>query len=108
MAVTLYKDVASFDEVREEAARCCDETARHQRGERGPLRTPDRSSDPEFCDAALGVAAEVADVVAATLRRARQRFTADFVWSTAAMLLRNGWQRGHKLVPHVVGRGAQG
>ncbi|MDB4956569.1 MAG: hypothetical protein JWO36_4138 [Myxococcales bacterium] len=96
-----------IDSVREEAARCCDETARVLRGERGRLRTPEDRLLAEFCDAAFGVAAEVAMVVCDALKTARLAFRPDFPWDTAAALLRNGWQRGHKLLPHIVGTGAK-
>lgn len=91
-----------FEEVREEAARVCDETARYMRGERGPLRMP---PNPEFRDMAFGVASEVAMTVANALKSIKQRFTADFPWITAATLLRAGWKRGHRLEPHVIGKG---
>ena len=63
-----------IDAVREEAARCAEETARWQRGERGPLRMPNGLVNGEFCDAAFGVAAEVAMVVAAALKANGKRF----------------------------------
>jgi len=94
-----------IDTVREEAARCAEETARWERGERGPLRMPRGLINGEFSDAAFGVAAEVAVVVAAAMRAAGQRFTIDMPWSTAAHMLRNGWQRGHRLVAYETGRG---
>ena len=95
------------DEVRADAARCAEETARYERGERGPLRTPRGLVPGEFTDAAFGVAAEVATVVGEALRISGARFTAALCWSTAATLLRAGWQRGQRISPHVVGRGGQ-
>lgn len=92
-----------IDAVREDAARCAEETARYERGERGPLRMPHGLINGEFSDAAFGVAAEVAMVVADAMRSAGKRFTLDFPWSTAAKMLRNGWQRGHRLVAYEVG-----
>lgn len=93
-----------IDAVREEAARCAEETARWQRGERGPLRMPRGIVNGEFSDAAFGVAAEVAMVVAGAMRSVGKRFTMDMPWSTAASMLRNGWQRGHRLVAYEVGK----
>lgn len=101
----LANDPPTIDSVREDAARICDETARWQRHERGPLRAGGLMS--EGSDAAFGVAAEVAMVVGDALKANRMRFRSDFPWSTAAMLLRNGWQRGHKLLTHEVGKGAK-
>lgn len=95
-----------IDTVRDEAARCAEETARWQRGERGPLRMPRGLINGEFSDAAFGVAAEVAMVVADAMRSAGQRFTMDMPWSTAAKMLRNGWQRGHRLVAYEAGKGS--
>lgn len=92
-----------IDSVREEAARCAHETARWQRGERGPLEMPRGLIGGEFSDAAFGVAAEVAMVVGEAMKAAGERFTSDFPWSTAATMLRNGWQRGHKLFAQEVG-----
>ena len=94
-----------IDAVRDEAARCAEETARWQRGERGPLRMPHGIVNGEFSDAAFGVAGEVAMVVGEAMKAAGQRFTVDFPWSTAATLLRNGWQRGHRLLAHQLGGG---
>jgi hypothetical protein len=91
-----------IDSVREEAARCAEETGRWQRGERGPLRMPGRDLLPEFSDTAFGVAAEVAMIVGDAMKRAGTRFDVAFPWTMAATLLRSGWQRGHKLVGHVV------
>lgn len=94
-----------IDDVREEAARVCDETARWQRGERGPLRTPDvHPLIAEGSDAAFGVAAEVAMAVGNALSAKGQRFTVDFPWTMAATLLRGGWQRGHRIELHVIGK----
>jgi hypothetical protein len=56
----------------------------------------------EFTDAEFGVAAEVATEVARAFRAAGVRFRVDQPWSMAAVLLRAGWQRGHKLLPHVI------
>ena len=94
-----------IDTIREDAARCAEETARWERGERGPLRMPTGLVGGEFSDAAFGVAAEVAMVVADALKAKGQRFTLDFPWSMAAQLLRRGWQRGHRLVAFQVGDG---
>jgi hypothetical protein len=90
-----------IDSVREEAARCAEETARYERGERPPLRYGNPLTS-EFSDAAFGVAAEVALVVSDALKANAVRFEAAFCWSTAATLLRNGWQRGHRLVGKVL------
>lgn len=94
-----------IDEVREEAIRCAEETARQERGERGPLRMPCGLVSGEFSDAAFGVAAEVATRVFEALRTTGKRFKPELCWSTAADLLRAGWQRGQKLVPMEIGRG---
>lgn len=92
-----------IDDVREEAARCATETARAERGERPRLRGPDDSPLlAEFSDAAFGVAAEVATIVGEGLLAAGIGFRMPFVWDTAARLLREGWQRGHKFVAHKV------
>lgn len=102
---TIYP--CSIDSVREDAARCCDETARWQRGERGPLRTPDAFPlTAEFSDGAFGVASEVALAVAQALKQAGVWFDLAFPWSMAATLLRAGWQREHRLQPHVIRKGA--
>ncbi len=93
------------DDVRDEAARCADETARQERGERGPLRLPSGLVPGEFSDAACGVAAEVAMIAADALRAAGLRFNPDFPWSTAATLLRSGWKRGQRITSLVLGRG---
>ena len=96
-----------LDTVREEAARCCDETARFMRGERGRLLNPvDDGVRAEFSDSAFGVAGEVAMVVARAMASAGVQLDAATPWSTAAVMLRNGWQRGHKLVPQVLRKGA--
>lgn len=93
-----------IDHVRDEAARCAEETAKFERGERGPVRmTTNPSLLSEFSGEAAGVAAEVAMVVKNALQEAGQRVVPAFCWSTAATLLRNGWQRGHKLKGIVVG-----
>lgn len=97
----------SIDSVREEAARCAEETARWERGERGPLRGPPDGLLCEFSDAAFGVAAEVAMVVCDALKARRVRFDPALAWSTAATLLRNGWQRGHKLIAQDIAKGAK-
>lgn len=88
------------DIAREEAARVCDETARYERGERAEL------ADGEFSDNALLVALEVAFAVGNALKSAGAGWRADVPWTTAASLLRRGWQRGHKFIPHVVGKDA--
>lgn len=92
-----------IDAVREEAACCADETAKMERGERGPVRICDNRLVSEFSGEAAGVAAEVALIVKDALKAQRVRFDAAFCWSTAATLLRSGWQRGHSLIGHVAG-----
>jgi hypothetical protein len=92
-----------IDAVREEAARCAEETAKMERGERGPLRLTEDPRTSEFSGEAAGTAAEVAMVVMEALKAQGVRAPPVFCWMTAAMLLRNGWQRGHKLVGHTVG-----
>jgi hypothetical protein len=91
-----------IDDVRENAARCAEETARWERGERGPLRMPRGLIAGEFTDAEFGTAAEVATTVGDALTARGQRFRPEFAWSTAAKLLRNGWQRGHRLMAQVI------
>lgn len=92
--------LVAIDEVREEAARCCDETAKMERGERGALGTPGVDGrGGEFTDAAFGVACEVALIVGGAIRSTGRRARPDFCWSTAAVMLRTGWNRGQKLVP---------
>ncbi len=89
-----------IDDVREDAARCCEETARYVRKERGPLRDPiSHGILAEFPDAAFGVASEVAEAVAEAMVLTGAGFTADMPWTLAATLLRNGWQRGHRIQP---------
>lgn len=95
-----------IDTVRDEAARCAEETARWERGERGPLRMPRGLVAGEFSDAAFGTAGEVAGLVGDAMVASGQRFVAAFAWSTAATMLRNGWQREHRLMAHVIGKGA--
>lgn len=95
-----------IDEVRDEAARCAEETAKAERGDRGPIRTPSGLIAGEFSDAAFGVAAEVASLVGEALRATGKRFRSHLCWSTAAELLRSGWQRGQKLRTMQTGRGA--
>ena len=92
-----------IDPVRDEAARCAEETARWERGERGPLRMPSGLVSGEFSDAAFGVAAEVATKVGNALLGKGRRYRIDMPWDTAAKLLRGGWQRSHRLMTHVVG-----
>lgn len=91
-----------IDDNREEAARCCDETAKWQRGQRPPL-----NMFTEFSGHAFGVASEVALVVRDALVEAGVHWRPDFPWTAAATLLRAGWQRGHKLEPHVIKAGAK-
>ena len=74
-----------------------------ERGERGPIRMSENPLISEFSGEAAGVAAEVALVVKDALKAQGVKFDAAFCWSTAATLLRNGWQRGHILIGHVVG-----
>lgn len=90
-----------IDDVRLEAARCADETAKYERGERGKLRMSDNRLLSEFSGEAAGTAAEVAMVVMEALKGRRIRISPAFCWSTAATLLRAGWQRGHKLESHI-------
>lgn len=102
--VTFVEHAPPLDSVREEAARCCDEKSRYERRERGRLRNPvDHGDDAEFSDAAFGVAAEVAMHVAEALKRSGVRFSPEFAWSTAAIVLRAGWQRGQQLAAHITG-----
>lgn len=93
-----------IDRVREEAARCCEETAKWQRGERGELRQPRHRNDllAEFSDDAFGVAGEVAMIVGEAFKKSGARFRVDVPWDIAARMLRSGWQRNHKLLGHVV------
>lgn len=92
-----------IDSVRDGAARCCEETARWQRGERTRVLNPlDDGILGEFSDAEFGVAAEVATEVARAFRTAGVGFKSDQPWDFAARLLRAGWQRGHRLLPHVI------
>ncbi len=90
----------SIDSVREEAARCCEETAKMERGERPPLRMDGLFA--EFSDAAAGTAAEVACMIGDTLQAKKIPFEPAFCWQTAATLLRNGWQRGDRLLSHII------
>ena len=90
-----------IDDVRDEAARCAEETAKAERGERPPVRC-DASILSEFSDAAAGTAAEVATLVGEVLMRTRARWSSALAWEIAASLLRNGWQRGHRLEGHVM------
>lgn len=89
--------LVAIDEVREEAARCCDETAKMERGERVEIGTGLNGKPAEFTDAAFGVANEVALIVGESIRSSGLRARADFCWSTAAAMLRNGWKRGNVL-----------
>jgi hypothetical protein len=84
----------AVDDVREEAARCCEETARMERGERGRVLGPHDGPQCEFSDDAFGVAAEAATVVCDALKRAGAGFSVDLPWTLAAGMLRAGWQRG--------------
>jgi hypothetical protein len=95
-----------IDKVREEAARCAEETAKMERGERGPLRMTEDPLTSEFTGYAAGTAAEVAMIVAAALKASRVQIDPAFCWDTAAKLLRSGWQRGHLLMGHVIGESA--
>jgi len=96
-----------IDDHREDAARVCEETARYERGERPPLRIdPHDITNNEFSDPAAGIAAEVAMEISDALQAARVRCPPADVWAMAAKLLRSGWQRGHRLQPIVIGRGA--
>ena len=90
--------LVAIDDVRDEAARCCDETARMERGERDEIGSPLNGKPAEFTDAAFGVACEVALVVGESVRSAGMRVAPHRVWSTAADMLRKGWQRGNALV----------
>lgn len=95
-----------IDDHREDAARCCEETARFERGERTPLRLdPADIPNNEFSDAAAGIAAEVAMAVFAACKQAGAGVYPAVCWDLAAKLLRSGWQRGHRLQPMVT-RGA--
>ncbi len=96
-----------IDDHREDAARVCEETARYERGERGPLRLdPSDIEHNEFSDSATGIAAEVAMEVSDALKAAHVRCPPADVWAVAAKLIRSGWQRGHRIQPIVTGRGA--
>ena len=90
-----------IDDVRDEAARCCEETARAERGERPPVRC-DTTLLSEFSDAAAGTAAEVALKVGEQMRRTGAKWNSAFAWETAAKLLRSGWKRGDRLESHVI------
>ncbi len=87
------------DEVRDEAARCCDETARYERHERSVLR-PD-----EFSEGALAVALEVAFVVGDAMKAAGMGWQPELPWTAAALLLRAGWKRGDEVRPFAAGGG---
>lgn len=91
-------------ELREEAARCAEETARMERGERGVLRSQLNSLVPEFSDDAFGLAAEVAGVVLEAFLAAglRGRFHPHQGWDLAATLLRAGWKRGDRIESYLV------
>lgn len=92
-----------IDEVREEAARVCEETARWERGERPKLRygAPGQS---EFSDGAFGVAAEVAFAVSRALFSTGKKFKPDLAWASAAVLLRAGYKRGQQIVAQELGQ----
>lgn len=97
------KAAPPIDEVRDDAVRACVETARWLRGEREALRTPDVNPlTAEASDAAFGVAAEVALAVGEAMVKLRAPSREDMPWDVAGEMLRSGWQRGHKIVPHVV------
>lgn len=85
-----------IDEVREEAARVCEETARWERGERVRLQ------NGEFSDGAFGVSSEVTIAVFRALRATGKRVKPEIVWDTAARLLRAGYQRGASIIAHEV------
>lgn len=42
-------------------------------------------------------------IVMHALKAKGYRATTDFYWDTAAKLLRNGWNRGDRILGHVVG-----
>ena len=89
-----------IDDHRDDAARCCEETARFERGERPALRLdPADLEHNEFSDAAAGIASEVAMAVLAAFKQARARVYPAVCWDLAAQLLRSGWQRGHRIQP---------
>lgn len=96
-----------IDEVRHEAARCCEETAKYERGERAALRLSENPLLSEFRGEAAGTAAEVAMIVMHALKAKGYRATTDFYWDVAAKLLRNGWKRGDRILGHVVGKDVQ-
>lgn len=89
--------LVAIDEVREDAARCCDETAKMELGQRTEVGTGLNGKDAEFSDAAFGVANEVALTVGRAIRMTGRRVHPSVCWSTAARLLRQGWTRGAEL-----------
>src|ERR1700753_1010216 len=91
-------------ELREGAARICDETARWERGERGPLRTPANSLMPEGTDEAFGIAALAGAAAGEAMVGARMGFKASLAWSSAAVLLRAGWSPGEPVKALAVGQ----
>jgi hypothetical protein len=89
-------------EIREEAARVCDETARMERGERSRLRCGSIEDAGEFSDSAFGLAGTAAKAVADALRSTGKRFHPSLGWSTAGRLLRAGWSPGQQIVAQEV------
>ena len=99
---TTSKDVVEL--VRDEAALLWRDRALRA-GERDRPRADGLAS--EFSDAAFGVAAEVASAVGEALRASGRPFHPALAWDAAAALLRNGWKRGHRILPHVIGKGVK-
>jgi hypothetical protein len=91
------------DALSEETARVCEETARYVSGRRGVLRTLLNSADPEFSDAAFGLAADVADSVVIAIRATGMWPGQEAVWLTAAAMLRGGYKRGQRVVASAPG-----
>lgn len=77
----------SVDAFREEAARCCEETARALRKERTPIRSD------EFSAAAFDISEEACVVLFNAARRTKAAMMYATLWRMAGNLLRSGWQR---------------
>lgn len=89
-----------IDDHRENAALCCEETAKHERGERPPLRLdPNDIEHNEFSDAVAGISAELVMLVLEAAKTARVLVHPAVCWDIAAKLLRSGWQRGDLIHP---------
>lgn len=90
-------------DLRAGGARICRETARWERGERGPLRTPLDSDDPEGSDDEFGVAGAAGTAVGLAIKAARVRCKVCDAWDEAALLLESGWSPGDDVRAMVVG-----